>query len=81
MEYLLIGSILIYKVKKGDTLASLSVRFNTTVENICELNLLKERLEVGQTVFIKPTKNSMRTAKPFELPYTFCRVLNYEHNL
>lgn len=81
MDYLLNGSLLIYKVKNGDSLASISVRFNTTQESICELNLLTDDIISGQTLFICPTKNTFKTVKPFQKPYTFCRVINYEHKL
>ena len=81
MEYLLIGSYLMYKVKKGESLSSIAIRFNTTAERISELNCLTQNVVIGQTLFIEPTKNKMRTAKPFEYPYTFCRVINNEHNL
>lgn len=81
MEYLLNDTFLIYKVKEGDSLSSIAVCFNTTTESVCELNGITQDLKVGQTIFIKPSVSSMRFARPFEYPYTFCRVKKYEHNL
>ncbi|BCY28418.1 glucosaminidase domain-containing protein [Flavobacterium okayamense] len=44
----------VYVVQKGDTLYSLSKRFNTTVENIKEVNNLKDNsLSIGQEIKIK----------------------------
>lgn len=44
----------VYVVQKGDTLYSLSKRFNTTVENIKEINNLKDNsLSIGQEIKIK----------------------------
>lgn len=44
----------VYVVQKGDTLYSLSKRFNTTVEKIKELNNLKDNsLSIGQEIKIK----------------------------
>ena len=52
-------SITVYVVKKGDTLWSLAKRFNTTVQDIIEINDLDENatLNVGQKLIIlKKTK-------------------------
>lgn len=44
----------IYVIQKGDTLYSLSKRFNTTVEKLKELNSLKDNsLSIGQEIKIK----------------------------
>lgn len=43
-----------YQVQKGDTLYSLSKKFNTTVENLMKLNNMKDySLSVGQEIKIK----------------------------
>ena len=81
MKYLLFGQYLIYKVKKEDTLSYLAIKFNTTVENICQDNGLKEDLYIGQTLFIKISNSNFFTVKPFQSPYPFARIPNYEHNL
>ncbi len=75
MKYLMSKNSIIYKVKKEDSLASLAVKFNTSTQLICEQNRLKEDIEVGQTLFISPLKNKMRTVKPFEdIGYPFSRI-------
>jgi LysM repeat protein len=43
-----------YEVKKGDTLYSLAIKFQTSVSKLKELNGLKSnRLSVGQELLIK----------------------------
>ncbi|TRZ51849.1 LysM peptidoglycan-binding domain-containing protein, partial [bacterium] len=49
-----IGETIKYRVKKGDTLASVAKRFDTTVDDIRRLNKLKKRktLKSGQVILI-----------------------------
>ena len=52
-------SITVYIVKKGDTLWNLAKRFNTTVQDIVEINDLDENapINIGQKLIIlKKTK-------------------------
>ena len=43
-----------YKVKRGDTLYSISEKFNIPINSIISLNNLKgEELNIGQTIKIK----------------------------
>ncbi len=76
MKYLFNGKSIIYKVKEGDTLCSIAIKFNTTVENVCAQNGLNENIILGQTLFICPLKGKMRTVKPFEeIAGPFSRVV------
>lgn len=48
-----------YKVTKGDTLYSIAKKFNTTVNNLIELNNLNSTiLSIGQELIIKGSNNS-----------------------
>jgi murein DD-endopeptidase MepM/ murein hydrolase activator NlpD/LysM repeat protein len=44
-----------YSIKKGDTLYSLALKYNTTVDKICKLNGIKSnsKLQIGQKVRVK----------------------------
>ena len=47
-----------YTVQKGDTLYSISKRFNTTVTNLKSLNKLKSNeLSIGQSLIVTPNEN------------------------
>ena len=47
-----------YNVQKGDTLYSISKRFNTTVANLKSLNKLKSNeLSIGQSLIVTPNEN------------------------
>ena len=47
-----------YTVQKGDTLYSISKRFNTTVTNLKSLNKLKSyELSIGQSLIVMPNEN------------------------
>lgn len=51
-----------YTVRKGDTLSSIAVRFNTTVSNIRNTNhLTKDTIYVGQKLSISVNNNSLPT--------------------
>ena len=56
-------SIVIYIVKKGDTLWNIAKRYKTTIENIIELNNIEnpDNLVVGQKLFI-PRYNKLQIA-------------------
>jgi len=46
-----------YTVKKGDTLYSISQRFNVSVEDLKQLNQLNSNnIEIGQKLYLKPLK-------------------------
>ena len=48
-----------YTVKKGDTLYGISIRYNTTVQNIKKLNnLVTNNLSIGQQLLIPETYNN-----------------------
>jgi len=48
-----------YTVSKGDTLYSISKRYNTTVEELQKLNgLTGTTLSIGQVLLVKPTSNN-----------------------
>ena len=47
-----------YTIQKGDTLYSISKRFNTTVTNLKSLNKLKSNeLSIGQSLIVTPNEN------------------------
>ena len=72
MNYLLCDNVIIYKVKKGESLSSLAFRFNTTVESICEGNSLEEDIVCGQTLFIKPIPLQFKSVKTQITPNILC---------
>lgn len=81
MKYLFNKNYIIYKVKKGDSLNSIAIKFNTCQEEVCKQNNISQNLYLGQTLFICPERCVYLTAKPFQDNPPFSRVKNYEHNL
>lgn len=72
----------VYAVKAGDTLYGIARRFNTTVQNIKELNNLQnDTLSIGQLLVIKKAKEETTTedtytVRPNDTLYSISRTLN-----
>ena len=77
-------SMFIYTVKKGDTLYSIASRYDTTVDNIKELNNLKtNNLSIGQKLNIPETYSEISlpnfinyTVKKGDTLYSIAKVNN-----
>ena len=64
------SNMFIYTVKKGDSLYSIAVRYNTTVKAIQELNYLKNiNLQIGQQLRIPEVYNESEISLPNYINY------------
>jgi LysM repeat protein len=63
----LVNTSLVYKVKKGDSMASLSMRFGTTVKFLLAINAdltVSGDLKVGQTICVLPNQVALDGCPP-----------------
>lgn len=70
-----------YRVQKGDSILSLSVKFNECVFKLIEDNQLKKEIESGDVLYIESQQSPLYLVKPQDTLCSISEKFNKDQNL
>ena len=69
-----------YRVQKGDSITSLSCKFNECVFKLIKDNNLKKEIESGDLLFIESDANQLYLVKPQDTLLSISKKFNKDQN-